>query len=394
MVNIQSLGTGTVPLELADAISKMAKKEWDDGTFLQKVSKTTEDLLTFWDPGGNFADLRSTNFHQGQWQSILNAVYVHEVLKVKDVHDLYMSVRPELLERMDLLNLKRAKYDYPKYCVKMATGTGKTWVLSALLIWQFLNAKHDDSQRGRFSKNFLLVAPGIIVYERLLDAFLGKRREDGTRDAETSDFKRNQELFLPLAYRAEIFGILSSCVSAKDEIGRKVTGEALIAITNWHRLVGDEELETGGTALDSPERTLKELLPITPGISAVNSLEALDNSYLKGGELEYLAGLKDLVVFNDEAHHLSEMKKSGEVLEKRWQDALDKISEAKPGGLLQVDFSATPYSVTGSGQKRSLHYFPHIIVNFELAEAIKQGLVKTVAIDRLSQFASFAQGED
>ena len=55
---------------------------------------------------------------------------------------------------------------------------------------------------------------------------------------------------------------------------------------------------------------------------------------------------------------------------------------------MQIDFSATPYTVTGSGQKRSLHYFPHIITNFELVEAIKQGLVKTVAIDKRKEIAA------
>ena len=124
---------------------------------------------SFWDPNGSFADLRKVNLHQGQWQGIINAIYVHEILKVKYVHDMYMSIHPELLEEMDLVDLKRDKYSHPKYCVKMATGTGKTWVLHALLIWQYLNSKHEE-KNDAFSKNFLLIAPGIIVYERLLDA--------------------------------------------------------------------------------------------------------------------------------------------------------------------------------------------------------------------------------
>ena len=82
------------------------------------------------------------------------------------------------------------------------------------------------------------------------------------------------------------------------------------------------------------------------------------------------------------------MKKFGEVLDKKWQEALDTISEKKQGKFVEFDFSATPYSVTGSGQKRALHFFPHIIVDFELVEAIKQGLVKTVAIDRRKEIAA------
>lgn len=388
MVNVQSFATGATPLKLADIISKLSKKEWDDGTFLQRVSKTTEDLLRFWDPKGSFADLRKANFHEGQWQALLNTIYVHEILGVKSVHDLYMSIRPELLEEMDLLNLKQEKYSHPMYCVKMATGTGKTWVMSALLLWQYLNAKHEAQLSKRFSRNFLLVAPGIIVYERLLDAYLGKRREDGTRDFGTSDFKRFEELFVPVPYRDEIFGFIQSCVTEKEEISRRIPGDGLIAITNWHLLAGETEVDNEGTALDSPDITVKKLLPISPGVSKGNTLDQLDSAYLVGKELEYLAGLSDLVVFNDEAHHLAEMKKSGEAQEKKWQEALDRISENKKQRILQVDFSATPYTVTGSGQKRALHFFPHIVTNFELVEAIKQGLVKTVAIDRRKEIAA------
>jgi len=388
MVNTKSLGTGSTPLKLAEIITKMANKEWESGNFVEKVSKTTQDLLRFWDPKGIFADLRKVNFHEGQWQAIINSVYVHEILKVKDVHDMYMSIHPELLQEMDLLDLKKDKYSHPKYCIKMATGTGKTWVMHALLIWQYLNAKHEENQSRRSSKNFLLVAPGIIVYERLLDAYLGKRKEGGTRDFNTSDFKNFEELFLPPSYNEEILGFVKSCVAQKEEIGMKVTGEGLIAITNWHLLAGEEGIDDDETPLDSPDKTIKKLLPITPGTNVGHSLDELDRNYLRGKELDYLAGLQDLVVFNDEAHHLGEWKKSDEVLDKKWQESLDTISEKKKEKFIQVDFSATPYTVTGSGQKRALHYFPHIIVDFQLVEAIKQGLVKTVAIDKRKEIAA------
>ena len=388
MVNAKSLGTRNIPLKLAEIITKMVNKEWEDGTFMEKVSLITKDLLRFWDPNGSFGDLRNFNFHEGQWQAILNTIYMHEILKVKSVHDMYMVARPELLQEMDLLDLKKDKYSHPKYCIKMATGTGKTWVLSAILIWQYLNAKHEEESNGRFSKNFLLVAPGIIVYERLLDAYLGKRKEDGNREFDTSDFKKFEGLFLPPAYKEEIFGFIQSSVAQKDEIGKKITGEGLIAITNWHLLASEEVDEDTETALDSPEKTIKKLLPITPGTSAGHSLEELDSNYFKGKELDYLANLSDLVVFNDEAHHLGEWKTSEEVLDKKWQKALDDISEKKKGKFIQVDFSATPYTVTGSGQKRTKHFFPHVIINFELHTAIKLGLVKIVAIDRRKEIAA------
>ena len=388
MVNVKSFGTKDIPLKLAKKISEEVNALWKSGDFIQKVSPVTQELLNFWNPEDIFAEEREFNFHEGQWQAILNTIYIHEILKLKSVGEIYMSIYPDLVQQMDLLDLKRDKYEHPKYCIKMATGTGKTWVLDALLIWQYLNSRHEESESGEYSRNFLLVAPGIIVYERLLDAFLGKRKEDGSRDFEQSDFRKFEKLFMPPAYKEELFGFIQGCVTQKEEIGKKVTGDGLIAITNWHLLVEEEESIDADSPLDSPDITVKELLPITPGTSQGHSLEELDNQYLRGKELEFLANLPDLVVFNDEAHHLGEMKKSDEVVEKKWQEALDKISENKKHRFLQVDFSATPYIVTGSGQSRVQNHFPHIIVNFDLVDAIKKGLVKTVAIDKRKEFGS------
>lgn len=393
MVNAKALGTGNIPLDLAEAISKMANKELQNGSFFEKISPVTQDLLRFWNPKGSFADVRKFNFHNGQWQAIINTIYVHDVLKIKNVHDMFMSVHPDLLKEMDLVDLKRDKYSNPKYCIKMATGTGKTWVMHALLIWQYLNAKYDigrftEKKNERYSKNFLFVAPGIIVYERLLDAFLGKIQDDGIRNFNTSDFKQFEELFLPESYKEDILSFIQNNVAQKKEIGKKVTGDGLIAITNWHLLIGEEEIEEEGTALDIPYQTIKKLLPITPGTGAGHSLNELDRKKFMGSEIDFLAKLESLVSFNDEAHHLGEWKTTFETIEKKWQQALTVISKTKKEKFIQIDFSATPYTITGSGQKRTKHHFPHIIINFELIQAIKAGLVKTVAIDKRKEIAA------
>lgn len=387
MVQSIHFGTRNIPLKLADAITAVVNAEWESGEYLEKVTPITKDLLRFWDPKGSFSDLRTFNFHKGQWQSILNTIYIHEVLKLKNVQDIYMTINSELLAEMNLLDFQKEKYNHPKYCIKMATGTGKTWVMHALLIWQYLNAKHEEEQTGLYSKNFLFIAPGLIVYERLLDAYLGKVQESGQRDVETSDLKVFEDIFIPESYRQEIFGFIQNAVRNKENIGT-TTGEGLIAITNWHLLVEEEEAEEEISPLEDPTIAVKKEFPIRPGTTAGHTLDALDKKYLKGKKLDFLSNLPDIVVFNDEAHHLGEWKKSDKILEKKWQKALNKIQRIKKEKFIQVDFSATPYNVTGSGQKRQIHYFPHIITNFELKEAIKLGLVKTVAIDKRKELAA------
>ena len=115
-------------------------------------------------------------------------------------------------------------------------------------------------------------------------------------------------------YRDEIFGFLNSSVVKKEEISRKVTGDGLIAITNWH-LLADYSSEVEETnALDNHRQVLRDIIPILPGTSKGHELNSLDYNYTKGKELEYLSNLPDLVVFNDEAHHLHEQKKKDKLL--------------------------------------------------------------------------------
>ena len=149
---------------------------------LHLVTPTTAELLHWWF-GQDMADARGgLNFHAGQKQAILNAIVAHEVLGNGHANwtlkDLYQQVAPDaLLAGTRLAEVSAGKHAHPKYCFKMATGTGKTWVLQALLIWQLLNktaALAEGMDDARFTRQFMVVAPGLIVYERLLDAFCGK----------------------------------------------------------------------------------------------------------------------------------------------------------------------------------------------------------------------------
>ena len=302
---------------------------------LDQVTPVTAELLRFWFQQ-DYCDLRELNFHVGQRAAILNTIFAHEVLRTTRLRDLYEEVaREAMLEGGVLGEVTRSRHDYPKYAAKMATGTGKTWVLNALLVWQHLN-KLAAPQDPRFSSNFLLVAPGLIVYERLLDSFMGKER-DGERDFTTSDIYRQQGLFVPDTYRTQVFSFLQSSVVTKTEIGRKVTGSGLIAITNWHLLAGKEdpdfledeaEVEAPGAEID-PKAAVESFFPLTPGTNAGNALDTLDRRFLRGGPLEALKDLSDLVVFNDEAHHIHEVRKADEVTDVEWQRSLSEIASSR-----------------------------------------------------------------
>ena len=54
---------------------------------------------------------------------------------------------------------------------KQATGTGKTKVASLLLAWSFFHKTYEDD--SDLSRNFLIIAPNIIVLDRLRTDFEG-----------------------------------------------------------------------------------------------------------------------------------------------------------------------------------------------------------------------------
>ena len=141
------------PLALCTALTAQTRQlclglESGAADILELVTPTTAELLLWWfgedmvmARGG---ENRGLNFHTGQKQAILNAIVAHEVLGHNAQHwsllDLYKACAPEaLLSGTRLNEVANAKHAHPKYCFKMATGTGKTWVLQALMIWQLLN---------------------------------------------------------------------------------------------------------------------------------------------------------------------------------------------------------------------------------------------------------------
>lgn len=390
-------------LALSDALTAKTNQlciglQDGDAEILELVTPTTAELLKWWFRQDMMDSRGGFNFHAGQRQAILNTIVAHEVLRAPTLKALYECAAPhDLLVGNRLAEVSQDKHNHPKYALKMATGTGKTWVMQALMIWQLLNKNvliaegvDDEDLLGLFTRHFMIVAPGLIVYDRLLDAFCGKT-VDGVRDFATSDISKNAELFIPEMHREAVFGFVRGNVCAKSEIGLKTTGNGMIAITNWHLLVdGDvevldeDELIAAGADVD-PAFVVSQVLPLTPGRAAGNALDTLDRRYARGNVLEFLADLPELMVFNDEAHHIHEVKKDGEATEVEWQKSLTRIAQTKGARFVQVDFSATPYNDVGGGKNKKKVYFPHIITDFDLKTAMGAGLVKSLVLDKRIQ---------
>ena len=223
---------------------------------------------------------------------------------------------------------------FDRLCAKMATGSGKTIVMAMVIAWHILN-KVTYKQDPRFSKNILVVAPGLTVKNRL--AVLKPTHE--------GNYYEN-------------FRVVPSPLLEKLRQGR-------IIVRNWHALNWETE-----------EQIAKKRGVDKRGVQS-------DEAYVRE-VLGNMATSRNLLVINDEAHHAwrippgSKPKGIGKnVVEEatKWVGGLDRIHRAR-GILKCYDFSATPFSPSGN-QNRDDALFGWIISDFGLNDAIESGLVKT-----------------
>jgi type III restriction enzyme len=224
--------------------------------------------------------------------------------------------------------------DFLRICAKMATGSGKTIVMAMAIAWNVIN-KVTYPNDARFSKNVLVVAPGLTVKNRL-------------------------KVLVPagVSNYFDAFRIVPSALLDRLRQGR-------VQIINWHTLNWESE-----------ERIQKRRSVDKRGAKS-------DEAYVRE-VLEEMASSRSILVINDEAHHAwrvpAESKIKGvskdEIEEAtKWIGGLDRINRAR-GILGCYDFSATPFAPSGK-KSTAEALFDWIVSDFGLNDAIECGLVKT-----------------
>ncbi|MBX3707134.1 MAG: DEAD/DEAH box helicase family protein [Pseudomonadales bacterium] len=235
-----------------------------------------------------------------------------------------------------------------RLALKLATGAGKTTVMAMLIAWQTVNAvRHPQSKR--FTRGFLIVAPGLTIRDRL--------RVLQPNDPDS--YYQSREL-VPGDMLADL-------------------ERAKIVITNYHAFKlreridlskgGRSLLQGRGDALNTVETEGQMLQRVMPG----------------------LMGMKNVLVINDEAHHCYR-EKPGEELEgdlkgddkkeaeknkeaaRLWISGLEAVNR-RLGVSRVMDLSATPFFLSGSGYAEGT-LFPWTMSDFSLMDAIECGIVK------------------
>lgn len=221
-----------------------------------------------------------------------------------------------------------------RYALKMATGSGKTWVMAMVIAWCRLHRQFVPG--SDLSTNFLIVAPNVIVYQRL-----------------AKDFEANRIFHqLPLI-PPEWRGTFSQNVILRGET-RKPEPSGNLFLTNIQQLYRSRDAEwTPGNAVEA----------------LLGQMPAKDLAAAEASMLERLKSLDSLIVLNDEAHHVHDD-------ELEWNRSLLAIHEALPRGLSAwLDFSATPRDQGGAS-------FPWTVVDYPLAQAVEDRIVKAPLIVR------------
>ena len=220
-----------------------------------------------------------------------------------------------------------------RYALKMATGSGKTWVMAMAVIWaRFHKLWVENSE---LSTNFLIVAPNVIVYQRL-----------------ERDFAANRIFHkLPLI-PPEWRGAFSQKVILRGEASEPDPSGNLF-LTNIHQLYESRDQKW------TPQNAIEALLGKKPPKDLATSGQR--------SMLERVKSLKDLIVLNDEAHHVHDEDLA-------WSQSLLAIHHAQPQGLsLWLDFSATPKDQYGM-------FFPWTVCDYPLAQAVEDRIVKAPLI--------------
>jgi type III restriction enzyme len=302
------------------------------------VSDTSRALLTHWfnaehlinGPDSQHIPFR---YHWAQREAIETTIYLYELRRVRNVAELLFEFGSD--ELADLaLGIPPEQDQWGKYCAKIATGAGKTKIMSLAIVWSYFHSLYEpDSDLAR---HFVVIAPNLTVYERLKD-----------------DFENCAIFYQDPLIPEEWQNDFQMQVVLQDEPGGGSTNGA-IYLTNIHRLYASR---------DNGEDENGDAVSAIFGPSVVRG-RALDT----GESLRRrIVAHPRLIVLNDEAHHLHDPDLA-------WNKAIEALhseSEARGGqGLsLQLDFTATPKHNDGT-------LFRHIVCDFPLGEAVDAGIVK------------------
>jgi type III restriction enzyme len=313
-------------------------KEFRDGGYAG-AADTSRSLLNWWFKTPHLmpqADgtMSEFEYYFAQREALETIVYLYDVVGVKDKHDLMR------FDSSGLVSGSMFDETWRRFVVKMATGSGKTKVLSLALAWSFFHKLYEPE--SELARNFLVIAPNIIVLDRIYKDFQGLRiflKDDPVLPDNGVDGHNWRDDFQ-----------LTLHVQDQVHVTRH-TGN--IFLTNIHRVYSGEDIPPS----PDDEDTMDYFLGKRPTGATTDS--KVDLAMI-------VRDIDELMILNDEAHHIHDKNLA-------WFKSIEDIHNRllqKGGALaLQLDVTATPKHNNGA-------IFVQTVADYPLVEAIAQNVVK------------------
>ena len=312
-------------------------KEFRDGSYVG-ASDTSKSLLNWWFRKPHLlpqADGTMVEFQYffAQREALETIIYLYDVVGAKDKFDLMR------FDSSGAVSAGMFDESWGRFVIKMATGSGKTKVMSLALAWSFFHKLYEPD--SALSRNFLVIAPNIIVLDRIYHDFQGLRIffEDPVLPDNGFDGRNWRDDFQLTLHK-------------QDEV--LVTQPAgNIFLTNIHRVYSGDDIPPA----PDDDNTMEYFLGKHPTGATTDS--SVDLGMI-------VRDIDELMVLNDEAHHIHDSKLA-------WFKSIEDIHNRllqKGGSLaLQVDVTATPKHNNGA-------IFVQTVSDYPLVEAISQNVVK------------------
>ena len=327
---------------LPPLVAKIRKEvqNWRDNAYAD-ASPTSVALLRHWFDTDHLTEnadgsLSPFRYYFAQREAVETVIWLHEVRKARDKYDLIR------FDASGAVSSGMFDEDWPRYVLKMATGAGKTKVLSLLIAWSFFHKRYEAD--SALSRNFLVIAPNIIVLDRLRADF------DGLK------IFFNDPILPPNGHEGRNWrDDFQLTLHIQDEV-RIVRETGNLFLTNIHRVflgeVRDPSLE---------DDDLRDYFLAPFGAKPVG--KTTDSKTDLG---EIVREVEELAIFNDEAHHIHDPRMAWF---KSIQDIHHKMLQKDRRLALQLDVTATPRHDNGA-------IFVQTVSDYPLVEAIHQNVVK------------------
>ena len=302
------------------------------------AAETSKSLLNWWFKEPHFlpqsdGTMSEFQYFFAQREALETIIYLYDVVGAKDKFDLMR------FDSTGAVSASLFDETWRRYVVKMATGTGKTKVMSLALAWSFFHKLYEPD--SDLSRNFLVIAPNIIVLDRIYKDFQGLHIFFDDPVLPDNGFNGR-------SWRDDF----QLTLHKQDEV-RVTNHVGNIFLTNIHRVYAGEDIPPS----PDDENTMDFFLGKRPSGATTDSKVDLGM---------IVRDIDELMILNDEAHHIHD---SSLAWFQSIQDIHNRLLQKGAALSLQLDVTATPKHNNGA-------IFVQTISDYPLVEAISQNVVK------------------